>query len=226
MISKSICIILPSLNEEVSIGKVIEEIPQRILEEQGYHVDIIVVDNNSTDRTAQIARDKGVRVLRESRRGKGRAVRTALENTNAGFVFMLDGDYTYPSVYIPDMLQILQKYPVVIGSRLKGKYEKGALTRINLIGNHILTLLANILYGTRISDLCTGFWGFRREAIKNLHLTSDGFQFEAELFTQIAKKGYKIGEIPILYRLRRGKAKLGSFKDGRKIAWFLIKQRF
>jgi dolichol-phosphate mannosyltransferase len=139
---------------------------------------------------------------------------------------MLDGDYSYPTTYIPEMLNLLKDYPVVVGSRLKGKREKGAIRRLNFIGNYLLTWLANILYGTRISDVCTGYWGFRREVIQNLILNSEGFQFEAELLTQIAKKGYTIGEIPILYRRRQGKAKLSGLKDGAKIAWFLIVKRF
>ena len=123
------------------------------------------------------------------------------------------------------MLEVLKEYPVVIGSRLKGKRQKGALRRFNLIGNHLLTVLANLLYGTRISDLCTGYWGFRREVIQNLNLTSDGFQLEAELLTQLAKKGYKIGEIPILYRARTGKAKLSILRDGLRIARVTDRQK-
>jgi glycosyltransferase involved in cell wall biosynthesis len=223
---KKVCIVLPTLNEALSIGNVIEEIPQRTLEEKGYHVDVLVVDGNSTDPTIQIARDKGARILVEYRKGKGRAIRTALEEINADYIFMLDGDYTYPTTYIPAMLEVLQKYPVVIGSRLKGKRQKGALRLLNLIGNRVLTLMANILYGTRISDLCTGYWGFRREVIQNLNLTSEGFQLEAELLTQLARKGYKIGEVPILYRSRSGKAKLKVLQDGIRIARFLIVRRF
>jgi hypothetical protein len=139
---------------------------------------------------------------------------------------MLDGDYTYSGAYIPAMLKVLQKYPVVIGSRLRGKREKGALKKVNFIGNHLLTAFANILYGTRISDLCTGYWGFKREVIQNLNLTSEGFQLEAELLIQVAKKGYKIGEVPILYRCRAGKAKLSGVKDGIKIARFLFSKKF
>lgn len=225
MATKNVCIILPTLNEALSIGNVIEEIPRRALEEQGYRVDILVVDGNSTDPTIQIARDKGARILIEPRRGKGRAIRTALEKTQADFVFMLDGDYTYPTTHIPAMLAVLQDYPVVIGSRLKGKRQEGALRTLNLFGNHLLTWMANILYGTRISDLCTGYWGFRREVVQNLNLTSDGFQLEAELLTRLAEKGYKIGEVPILYRSRAGKAKLHVLKDGIGIARLLIVRR-
>ena len=226
MPAKKVCIVLPALNEAPSIGRVIEEIPRAELELKGYQVDVLVVDNNSTDSTLKVAQGKGARILVESRRGKGRAIRTALEDANADYIFMLDGDYTYPTTYIPEMLELLKKYPVVIGSRLRGKRQKGALRRLHLLGNHLITLLANILYGTRISDLCTGFWGFRREVIQNLNLTSDGFQLEAELLTQLARKHYRIGEIPIMYRARVGKAKLDVFRDGVRIARFLIVKRF
>ena len=222
-----VCVILPALDEELTVGKVIDEIPRKALEREGYQVDILVVDGNSRDRTRQVAREKGARVIVEPRRGKGRAVRTALGLVRADFVFMLDADYTYPATYIPDMLRILhQGCPVVIGSRLRGGREKGAMRRLNLMGNFLLTLLANILYRARISDLCTGYWGIRGEVIPNLSLSADGFQLEAELFTQLTKKGYSIAEVPTYYRCRQGKAKLSGLKDGIKIGWMLIKKRF
>jgi dolichol-phosphate hexosyltransferase len=226
MKNSNICIIIPTLNEETSIGKVIEEIPIKILEESGFLVSTLVVDGNSSDDTTRIAREKGARILLEPRRGKGRAIRAALEAVDADYVFMLDGDYTYSPTYIPEMLKILQKFPVVLGSRLRGRREKGALSKINYVGNHILTLIANILYGTRISDLCTGYWGFKREVIKNLNLTMDGFQIEAEILIQVSQKGYKIGEVPILYRCRGGKAKLSGLRDGIRIGKYLLSQKF
>ncbi len=128
--------------------------------------------------------------------------------------------------YIPHMLRMLKDFPVVIGSRLRGKRERGAIRPLNLIGNYLLTWLANILYQTRISDLCSGYWGFRREVIRNIVLTAERFQLEAELLTQVAKKGYAIAEIPIYYRHREGKAKLGSLKDGIEIGWMLLARRF
>lgn len=223
---KTVCIILPTLNEEATIGKVIDEIPYASMAKEGYRAEVLVVDGNSTDRTLEVARSRGVKVIIEPRRGKGRAIGTAFDAVKADFVFMLDADYTYPATYIPEMLRLLQKYPVVIGSRLKGKREKGAMRRTNTVGNYFLTWLANILYFTKISDLCTGYWGFRGEVIRNIRLTTDGFQLEAELLTQLRKKGYKIGEIPVYYRCREGKAKLSGLKDGLKIACLLISKRF
>jgi dolichol-phosphate mannosyltransferase len=227
MPQKEACIVLPALNEEATIGKVIAEIPRHILEEKGYHTTVLVVDNGSTDSTRAIASEKGAKVIAEPRRGKGRAVKTAFEQVEADFVFMLDSDYTYPATYIPEMLTLLEQgYPVVIGSRLKGKIEPGAMSRLNLIGNHILAWLATILYCKKISDLCTGLWGFRGEIIKTLNLQAHGFDFEAELFTQIAKNGYPIAEVPIHYRPRPTEAKLKSLKDGLKIGWRLLTRRF
>lgn len=222
-----IAIILPTLNEEEAIGRVIDEIPKQALVDAGYLVQVLVIDGNSTDRTRQIAQEKGAEVIIEPRKGKGRAMRTALETARADFIFMLDADYTYPATYIPDMLDVLHRdYAVVIGSRLRGEREKGAMSRLNTVGNYLLTLLGNILYQTRVSDLCTGYWGLRGEIIPNLRLSAEGFDFEADLFTQIAKKGYRMGEVPIHYRRRQTFAKLSSLKDGIKIGWTLITRRF
>jgi dolichol-phosphate mannosyltransferase len=222
-----VCIILPALNEEETIGSVIDEIPGQALKDAGYVVQVLVVDNGSTDKTGRVAKARGAEVIVEPRKGKGRAVRTALETVDADFIFMLDADYTYPTTYIPDMLDILQHdYAVVIGSRLKGKRDKGAMNRLNTTGNQLLTLMANTLYRSKTSDLCTGLWGFKGEVIKGLKLSADGFDFEAELFTQVAKNGYRIGEVPIHYRRRHNEAKLNSLKDGLKIGWKLITERF
>ena len=222
-----VCIIIPTLNEAETIGRVIDEIPRQILEQAGYQVEVMVVDGGSSDGTRQIAKERGARVVIEVRRGKGRAMRTALNLADTDFIFMLDGDYTYPPGYIAQMLELLRDtYPVVIGSRLRGHIEKGSISRLNLIGNRLLTLMANILYRTSLSDLCTGYWGLRGEVIPNLELSANGFDFEAELFGQVAKKGYPIGEVPIYYRRRQTPPKLSSLRDGVKIAWALIAKRF
>lgn len=224
----SICIILPALNEEATVGKVIDEIPRQALEAEGYQVDVIVVDGNSSDRTKQVAQEKGARVIVETRQGKGRAVRTALDSAKADFIFMLDADYTYPATHITDMVRTLsQGDMVVIGSRLKGQREKGAISRLNVVGNIMLVLLAKVLYRVNTSDICTGYWGIRGEVLPKLNLSANGFQFEADLFTELAKNGYRIAEVPIYYRRRReGKSKLIWIIDGFKIGFKLISKRF
>lgn len=222
-----VCIIFPALNEEESIGRVIDEVPVADIEKGGDSVQIVVVDNGSADRTGEIAKSKGATVLIETERGKGKAVRKAFASTSADFVFMLDSDYTYPATYVPQMLEQLKSgYDVVLGSRLKGNIEKGAMRRLNKIGNHLLALMANVLYGTRISDLCTGCWGFRGEVIRTLKLDAAGFDLEANMFIEISKRGYRIGEVPIHYRKRKTPSKLNAFRAGYRIAGMLINKRF
>ncbi len=227
MKGKTVCVILPALNEEETIGKVIEEIPRDVLEQKGYRVNVLVVDGNSTDLTREVAHDVGAEVIIEARPGKGRAMKTAFRHVRADFVVMLDADYTYPATHIPDLLSVLQQgYDVVIGSRLMGKRAKGSISHLNIIGNRLLTLMASILYLTRISDLCTGYWGFKGEVISKLHLSAEGFNLEADLFAQVAKNGHSMGQVPIYYRRRSTPSKLGSIKAGLNIAKTLISERF
>ncbi|MFC1950467.1 glycosyltransferase family 2 protein [Chloroflexota bacterium] len=223
----TVSIIIPALNEEGTIAKVIDEIPKKDLQKVGYRIEIIVIDNNSTDGTAKTAEEKGVKVIVEPVKGKGRAIRTAFKSVSGDFIFMLDADYTYPASYIPRMLEVLQEgHDVVIGSRLKGQMGKGAMSKMNLVGNRLLVFIANILYGTRISDLCTGYWGLTRRVIDNMGLDAKGFELEAAMFAEITKKGYSIAEVPIFYRRRVTPSKLRSLKSGFKIGWTLLKKRF
>ncbi|MFC1904413.1 glycosyltransferase family 2 protein [Chloroflexota bacterium] len=223
----SVAIILPALNEEQTIGKVIDEIAMVPLEREGYEVQIVLVDGESSDRTRQIAHEKNARIIVEPRRGKGRAIRTAFQQVKADYIFMLDADYTYPATYIPDLLAKLRDgYDVVIGTRLTGKRAKGSISILNIIGNYCLTMLATILYRRRISDVCTGYWGFKGEIVPKLKLRADDFNLEADLFSQIAKNGYALGEIPIYYRRRSSRSKLKSIRAGIKIARTLIGRRF
>ncbi|MFC1919415.1 glycosyltransferase family 2 protein [Chloroflexota bacterium] len=223
---KKVCIFLPALNEEKAIGGVIDEVPRAKLEERGYEVEILVVDNRSTDGTREVAEKRGVSVITEPRRGKGYAVRTAFKSINSDFVFMLDADLTYPAKYIPQMLELLESgFDVVIGSRLKGRIEDKAMSKMNLVGNHVLTLTAKLLYGTSISDLCTGYWGFHQHVVKGLTLDATGFEIEAKMFAQIARKGHSIAEIPIEYRRTIRPSRLSSLKDGFRIGRVLITER-
>jgi hypothetical protein len=124
------------------------------------------------------------------------------------------------------MLKRLANHHAVIGSRLKGQRERGAMSRLNLTGNYLLSLLATALYQRKISDVCTGFWGFKGEVVKSLSLRATAFDLEAEIFSQLARKGYSIAELPIYYRRRTTRPKLRPLRDGIKIGWALISKRF
>jgi dolichol-phosphate mannosyltransferase len=226
-LAKEVCILLPALNEEESIGRVIDEIPRAEMERKGYSTRVIVVDNGSKDKTAEIARGKGAEVVVQPVRGKGMALRAGFKSLSGDFVFILDSDYTYPATHIPEMLEKLEQgYDVIMGSRLRGRMRKGAMSKVNLVGNHLLALMTNILYGTRISDPCTGYWGMRREVVERLKLNALGFEVEADMLTEIARDGCKITEIPVTYRRRSTPPKLNSLRDGFKIGAMLLKKRF
>ena len=220
-------VVIPALNEAATIGLVLDEIPYSELAADGFSTRVVVVDNGSTDGTADIARDRGAEVILEAQRGKGNAMRRAFRETRADYVVMLDGDATYPATHIPEMLAELRNgHDVVIGSRLKGKRAPGSISRVNIIGNHMLTWVACVLYGRKTSDLCTGYWAFRGSTLPLLRLTARGFNLEAELFSEVARNRLRMGEVPINYRRRPTPTKLRALRDGWRIARMLLRKRF
>ena len=219
-------VLLPTLNEECTIRQTIEDV-----REFAPRNSIIVVVDSSTDKTAKIANEAQAMVIGVPKLGKGRTLRDALLvlptlYPDTTHYIMLDGDFTYPARYIPKMLDMLEQgADTVMGYRKKR--EAGAMTRTNLFGNVMLSLIAQVLYGYGVKDICTGMWGFRREAIDRFKLTSNGFTLEADLFQCAVKTGCKVTQFPIRYRARPdgSTAKLAVF-DGVKIGWFLLSKRF
>lgn len=229
MHKKSICILLPALNEAETIGQVIDKIPRQMLAERGYDLDIMVVDGHSIDATAEIAQSKGARLVKQRGHGKGDAVKTAFECFDGEFLFMLDADNTYEPEMILKMLPLLEqaRYDVIMGSRLNGSVKTGAMTSLNYIGNRTISMTANLLFpnGHSATDVCTGMWGFRDEVIDTLVLDADHFDIEAELYAKSIKHGFRVGELPINYHKRPNETKLSSIKDGYKIMMRLLKER-
>lgn len=213
-------ILLPTYNEEESIEGMIKRIRK-----VSRKYEIFVADSESRDRTVEKAKKLGARIISVKGRGKGKAVAVAFGRIDADFLIMMDADGTYPAEEIPEFLEKLNGCDVVIGSRFAGKIEEGAMKTINKIGNRGLTFLAGLLYERRISDLCTGMWGFRREAYKNVEIRAPHFELEADLFSEAVKKNMRICEVPIVYKKRGGATKLGLC-DGARIAWWLVKKRF
>ena len=226
---KSICILLPALNEAETIGQVIDKIPRQKIASMGYDIDIMVVDGHSVDLTAEIAQSKGARLVKQKGFGKGDAVKTAFESFEGDYLFMLDADNTYEPDVILEMLPLLEKhdFDVLLGSRLNGSVKPGAMTSLNYIGNRTISMTANFLFpnGHTVTDVCTGMWGFRDEVIDTLDLDADYFDIEAELYAKSIKHGFKVGELPIHYYKRPNETKLNSIKDGYKIMMRLLKER-
>jgi len=229
MSDNSIAILLPALDEAETIGSVISKIPEQELTDLGYKVDVVVVDGHSKDMTCDIASAMGAKLLKQKGIGKGNAVQTAFENFNGRYLFMLDADDTYDPREILKMLPPLEAgtYDVIMGSRLNGSINAGAMSRLNFIGNTALTQTANILFpnGHKVSDICTGLWGFTDEVIHALDLNSPSFDIEAEMYAKCVKSGFNIGEIGICYGKRTNTNKLSALKDGAKIWLRLLIER-
>lgn len=214
-----ICVLLPTLNEVESIGEMIE----RIKRTDPAYV-IYVVDSGSNDGTLEIARKAGVNIITLKERGKGFAIKKAFAEIEEDVAVLLDSDTSYAPEEIPYLIEKLDSCEVVVGSRFKGRIEKDAMKTINRIGNQLLTLIANILYGKRFSDICSGFWAFRKAAYKKMDINARHFSLEANFFVECAKKRMKLCEVPISYRKRRGETKLNVF-HGIEIGLYLVSKR-
>jgi len=225
--AKSLTVLLPALDEEDGIGEVMDSLPWQTIKASGYRTKILVVDGHSKDSTRRIAEQKGAKVLIQNGIGKGFAVRRGLEEADSDFLVMMDADGTYPAGEIPTFLKLLENgADVVMGSRMLGRIEKGAMSDMNRAGNRILSFMASMIYGEKTSDVCTGMWGLNRKAIETLRLNSTGFEIEAEMFAQAVKAGLTIHEVPVSYSRRLGTAKLSSLNCGFKIALKLLRKKF
>jgi dolichol-phosphate mannosyltransferase len=161
--------------------------------------------------------------------GKGSAIRHGFREAvqlEADAVIMLDADGTYAPEEMTVLLEGLNTHSVVIGDRLNGRIAPQAMTRLNFIGNHLLTWFATALFSATTSDVCSGYWAFRRETIHTLQLNSQSFEIEAEMFADMVHQGVPFGFVPISYGPRIGEAKLGSTADGWRILRKLITRRF
>lgn len=209
-------VVLPTLNEREGLAKTLDELisagvpPGRIL----------VVDGGSTDGTCQEAEKRGVRCILQEGRGKADAVRTALKVVDAPAVVIMDADFTYPAARIWDLTSLLDKCDEVIGARLKP--EPGAQRRIFKLGNWLLTKFFNLIFDTRLSDVLSGMYAVKTEALEGLEKASWGFGIESEIAAHVASTGGEICEVPIEYRRRVGQKKLG-IKHGILIALDMLR---
>lgn len=221
-----VSIIIPTMNEEASIGEVIDTIHEAMKDYKGDY-EIVVVDTESKDKTVEIAISKGARVIDEPRRGYGRAYKTGFENAKGEILATLDADCTYPAEDIPGLMKILEdeNLDFITTDRLS-KMEKGVMSAKHRLGNWILKVTTNLLFRMRIKDSQSGMWVFKKSIIEKIHLTSDGMPLSEEIKIEAWRKELKAKEVPIVYRMRKGEAKLQSWQDGFKNLKFLFKKRF
>jgi len=220
-----ISVIIPAFNEERAIGRVLEEIPSTVSE-------VIVVDNGSTDATAAIARLRGAVVVHEPTRGYGQACLRGLSAlSDTDIVVFLDGDYSdfpeeMPALYEPIVSGAAD---LVVGSRVLGQREKGALLPQARFGNWLSTRLIRWLFGVSFTDLGP-FRAIGYKALKRLEMCYRNFGWTVEMQVKAARLEMRCTEVPVCYRKRIGTSKIsgtlsGSVRAGHKILWTIFKYR-
>ena len=230
--NKKITVLVPCYNEEDGIGDVITGFDKESLKSMGFDLDILVIDNNSTDRTGEIARSLGATVIVEKQKGKGNAMRTGFKNVpkDTDYVAMLDGDNTYRPQELIRLIEPLNSgfSRVVIGTRLNGRIMPGSMTKLNYAGNWIFSHLVKYLYASNVTDVLTGYFAWKRDVIEDLHLhlESNGFAIEMEMITKMSKLGEEIYSVPISYDSREGESNLRPFYDGSRILMMLLRNLF
>lgn len=217
MYNEKVAVLLPCYNEEMTIGKVIDDFRYELP-----HATIYVYDNNSKDRTVDIALQHGAVVRKEPRQGKGNVVRSMFRDIDADYYIMADGDDTYPAEFAPQLLEPLRTGAAnfVIGDRLSnGTYSQQNKRGFHDLGNQWVRNLVNWVYNGRVKDIMTGYRAFDRFFVKSMPILSPGFEIETEMTIHALEHRFLIKEIQIDYRDRPegSESKLNTFSDGFKV---------
>ena len=211
-----IAVVIPALDEEDAIGVVVREVPRDLVGE------IIVVDNGSIDRTGEVARAAGARVIREPTRGYGAACLTgAMAAQDADVLVFLDGDRSDdPSEMLTVLRPVLDgQADLVIGSRTAGLTEEGALTSTQRLGNRLVTWMVRLLYGLRLTDIGP-FRAIRVETFRDLGMEHKTYGWPVEMIVKAAKKGYQVVNVPVRCRKRIGRSKVAGTVKGSLLAGY------
>jgi glycosyltransferase involved in cell wall biosynthesis len=218
-----ISVVIPCLNEETAVGAVVDQAWEGI-KASGRSGEVIVVDNGSTDRSAEVAAEHGATVISEPHRGYGSAYLAGLAQARGEYIVMGDADETYPLQELPRFVDALEAGDdLVVGSRFEGRIHKDAMPWTNRwIGNPILTGMLNVLFRVRVSDAHCGMRAVRREALPKLDLHSTGMEFASEMVFKAFRRGLAVSDLPIDYFPRTGESKLSRFGDAWRHVRFML----
>jgi dolichol-phosphate hexosyltransferase len=203
-------VIIAALNEEEGIGLTISELKKTLKNPR-----ILVVDGKSTDRTAEIAKSMGAKVVFQDGLGKGNALAKAIKHADltVDYVVITDADYTYPAESVPGMIRILEQNPylgMVCGNRFSGYLDLKGWNGLFFLGNRFIAFTHNLLNGIQLADPLTGLRVVRAKILRNWTVKSLGFDVEVELNHRVEREGFGMVEVPIQYRERLGEKKLGA----------------
>ncbi len=226
--AERVALIIPALNEEQTIGGALHGLAGQALAQ------VVVVDNGSSDRTAEVARERGALVVKEPRRGYGQACLAgiAVLQPDTGIVVFMDADGSDDPTDLERLLEPLQRGEAdfVIGSRALGERERDSLSRQQRLGNWLASLLLRIFYGAHYTDLGP-FRAIRRDALERLSMRDTNFGWTVEMQIKARRHGLRVREVPVRYRRRRGgRSKVsgtvrGSILAGAKILWTILRYR-
>lgn len=214
---EKIAVLIPCYNEELTIEKVIKDFRKELPD-----ADIYVYNNNSKDKTEEIARKNGAIVVNEYKQGKGNVVRSQFRDIEADLYVMVDGDDTYPAEFVHKLIEPVRngQADMAIGDRLSnGTYQKENKRPFHEFGNNLVKKAINVLFDTELKDIMTGYRVFNKRFVKNMPVLSPKFEIETEMSLYALDKKYIIKEIPIEYRDRPegSSSKLNTISDGIKV---------
>ena len=220
---EKIAVLIPCYNEELTIEKVINDFKKELP-----NSDIYVYNNNSKDKTEEIARENGAIVVNEYKQGKGNVVRSQFRDIEADIYVMVDGDDTYPAEFVHQLIDVVRsgEADMAIGDRLSnGTYQKENKRHFHEFGNNLVKKSINVLFNTDLKDIMTGYRVFNKRFVKNMPVLSSKFEIETEMSLYALDKKYTIKEIPIIYRDRPegSTSKLDTIGDGIKVVKTIIK---
>lgn len=215
-----VSVIIPTINEEHTIGLVIDGLKQ-----MEHEVEVIVVDTNSTDKTRDIAEEKGAVVINQPKRGYGLAYKTGLDKMTGDISVCLDGDGTYPTDVVPPLIELLEMNGVdfISCDRITLRTAKN-YTTLHYVGNSILTKTVGLFFKVSLKDSQSGMWVFRSHLYRKMTDLSDGMSFSQDIKIEAIKLG-KFIEIPIKYGVRITKPKLNTWKDGFSNLFYIFIKR-
>jgi glycosyltransferase involved in cell wall biosynthesis len=222
--------LLPTLNEEKGIGKTIDSINREYFKKNKWNLEIIIIDGNSKDKTREIAKKKGSKVIIEKRKGYGRAYKTGMSKANCDIIVTGDGDATYPFDRIHEYIQLLidNNLDFITTDRF-AELKPGSMSVKHAFGNIMLAIVLRFLFLINIRDSQSGMWIFKKDAldkIQPLEDFNDGMPFSEEIKIEMfSTKKINAKEISSTLYMREGAVKLESFRDGWKNMKFLFKKR-